>query len=296
MILNRRKFITATGISIAGGLAGYSTLVEPDMVEFTYHTINDTSDDKISFAQITDLHIKRTSRIHESIGLQLSKEKLDFIVITGDSIDSNDHFQALDDFMSMLPTSLPKYAILGNWEHWGNVSVPALGELYSKWNCDLLVNRSITIVHKDQSILLTGLDDLISGIPSPLFALKDARPHKDHFLLAHCPQHLDRIFYLRNNRPMQLEIHKEVELSNFSFANIFSGHTHGGQINILGITPFVPEGSGGYIKGWYKKEQHSLYVSRGVGTSILPMRIGSIPEVAIFDYFFTAEHAKTTEK
>ena len=284
--MNRRRFITASGIVGTASLAGYSMLVEPDLIEFTYHAINGSSDYAFRFAQISDLHLKTISRQHERIGIQLSKENLDLIIITGDSIDSNGQLQILDHFMSMLKSSIPKYAILGNWEHWGGVSVPKLADVYSRWNCDLLVNRSAQLNLGDRSILVTGLDDFIGGVPSPTFALKDVEPQEDHFLLAHCPQYLDKLLYFRSAEPLPLESHKEVDLKQYSFSNIFSGHTHGGQINLLGMTPFVPQGSGRYIKGWFNNNGHQLFVSRGVGTSILPVRIGSVPEIAIFEYFF----------
>jgi hypothetical protein len=284
--MRRRQFITTAGIASVVGLTGYSIYIEPASIEFTYHTINKVSDHKVKFAQISDLHIKHISNQHEGIGIALSKENLDFIIITGDSVDSNEQLDLLNVFMDLLPHTVPKYAILGNWEHWGNVSTVRLGSVFEKWNCELLVNKSTVFKHQSNSILLTGLDDFISGVPSPPFALNGYLPQHDHFLLAHCPQYFDRLLFLKNAKPLELEQHKDIELGSYSFSHTFSGHTHGGQINLFGLTPFVPEGSGGYVKGWFKRDNHNLYVSRGIGTSILPIRIGSVPEIAIFEYYF----------
>ena len=71
------------------------------------------------------------------------------------------------------------------------------------------------------------------------------------------------------------------------FNLILAGHTHGGQINILGFAPVIPAGSGHYVKGWYHNTGIPMYVSRGIGTVVMPVRIGSKPEVAIFKYYLS---------
>jgi predicted MPP superfamily phosphohydrolase len=59
-----------------------------------------------------------------------------------------------------------------------------------------------------------------------------------------------------------------------------AGHTHGGQVRIPMIRPFwLPSGSGSYFAGWYAGSHGGLYVSRGLGTSLLPIRFLARPEV-----------------
>ena len=64
---------------------------------------------------------------------------------------------------------------------------------------------------------------------------------------------------------------------------ILSGHTHGGQINLFGYVPFLPKGSGKYLKGWYDEKSPGMYVSKGIGTSIIPARFFARAEIAIFN-------------
>jgi predicted MPP superfamily phosphohydrolase len=45
---------------------------------------------------------------------------------------------------------------------------------------------------------------------------------------------------------------------------------------------WLPPGSGGYTAGWYEARGSRLYVSRGIGTSILPVRVFCRPELAFF--------------
>jgi len=62
-----------------------------------------------------------------------------------------------------------------------------------------------------------------------------------------------------------------------------SGHTHGGQVPFFGSPLMLPPGSGAYNHGLYVTQYGPLYVSRGIGTSELPLRIGARPEIAEFD-------------
>jgi predicted MPP superfamily phosphohydrolase len=90
-----------------------------------------------------------------------------------------------------------------------------------------------------------------------------------HIIMTHCPQHRDIIKEQMTDIPINL---------------ILSGHTHGGQVNLLGFAPFRPKGSGRYISGWYTDELPHMYVSRGIGTSGIPMRLGSRAEISIFNF------------
>ena len=67
------------------------------------------------------------------------------------------------------------------------------------------------------------------------------------------------------------------------FAALLAGHTHGGQVNFeilhpsLNVARFYTP----YTYGVYRKESCSMYVTRGVGTIGIPLRVGAPPEVAV---------------
>ena len=63
---------------------------------------------------------------------------------------------------------------------------------------------------------------------------------------------------------------------------ILSGHTHGGQIRLPGLTLYTPPGSGRYVSGWYRDTLAPLYVSRGIGTATIRMRFFCPPELPVF--------------
>ena len=64
-----------------------------------------------------------------------------------------------------------------------------------------------------------------------------------------------------------------------------AGHTHGGQVFVPGIGAIITPGDApsNWAKGWTEFELGSLFVSQGVGTSILPIRFNAPPEFIILN-------------
>ena len=63
---------------------------------------------------------------------------------------------------------------------------------------------------------------------------------------------------------------------------MLAGHTHGGQIRGPGCTPVVPRGCGRFRQGFYDAPLGRVYISRGIGTSVVPLRFLCPPELPIF--------------
>lgn len=287
MAFTRRGFLKTAAGAALGLAAADAFLVEPDAVEFTEHHIpladGTTSGCTLRFAQLSDLHITGVARQHAAIAERIAAERLDFLLITGDAVDEARRLSDLDDVLSLFDRNLPKYAILGNWEHWGGVDVDALRSLYADHNAELLVNRTAPLVCRGTRLNITGLDDLVGGAPSLALAVADA-PSADHgLLLAHCPAHRDGLFPQTGdgNHPAD-DSGGSSGSKDYRPRAIFSGHTHGGQASILGWRPYLPPGSGAYVEGWYRDRDPHMYVSRGIGTSMLRARFTSMPEVPIF--------------
>jgi predicted MPP superfamily phosphohydrolase len=63
-----------------------------------------------------------------------------------------------------------------------------------------------------------------------------------------------------------------------------SGHTHGGQVRLLGYSPFVPSAYGNrFAYGHIVEDDRHLCVSGGLGCSVLPVRFGVPPEITVLD-------------
>ena len=210
-LMNRRKFV---GLSVGGAaLISGDMLFEAQRLEVTNHrvAIGPAQDTSLSMVQITDLHIQRFARHEQRIVEAANEPKPDFMVLTGDSIDDRSKLPVLGEFLAALTPGIPKFAILGNWEHWAGVDIPPLAALYMKHNCELLVDRSVTTTLRGKRIRLAGFDDFIGSPRHSLVPLEDVTPVDGELLLAHCPGHRDFLA----NRPSVM----------------ISGHTHGGQIS-----------------------------------------------------------------
>jgi predicted MPP superfamily phosphohydrolase len=282
--MSRRRFVALAGGGAVAALAGDAWLIEPRRVQFTHHAVNArTSAEQraVRFVQITDLHLQQVGRMHRRIAAEVNRLAPDFIVLTGDSVDRADRLGELGTFLALLDRATPKYAILGNWEHWSRVNLDALDALYRAANCRLLINDHAVHQAGGRAVRITGMDDLIGGRPNSRKAMGRASITDAHVVLAHCPKHrdvLDRV-------AVPGTVEKPASPSAF-FADatlVLSGHTHGGQVNLFGWAPMVPKGSSSYVRGWFREPgKPPMYVCRGIGTSVVPVRLGARPEVAVF--------------
>ena len=262
--LTRRKFIKR-GILVSIGFVLLDSLwFEKYVIDWNYFDISKSRKDKIKIIQISDLHFDQLRYFHKSIAKKINSKKPDLIFITGDSVDKTEKIQALNEFLELIDKSIQKYAITGNWEYWGNVNLTELKSVYSKNNCELLINENRSVSIKNREISIIGIDDLVGGNADFGKAVENLKETETNIVLSHCPEHRDIIAKQKGDIIIDL---------------VLSGHTHGGQITFLGIVPFKPQGSGRYLKGWYKESEPKMYISKGIGTSILPIRFGARAEM-----------------
>jgi predicted MPP superfamily phosphohydrolase len=272
MQTTRRKFIkTSLWITLCAALAD-AFILEKYFIETNEYFIGKATNDTISFKvlQISDLHLNDINYPIKQIIKKINILKPDLIVFTGDSIDKSENISLLNDFLKQIDKDIKKVAITGNWEYWGKVNISELKKIYSDYSCSLLINETMQMTLHGKTISITGVDDLLGGQANIELALKEYQKSDHHIILNHCPEY---------NEVISQKLNKEISVDF-----ILSGHTHGGQINILGITPFLPNGSGRFVKGWYNGMQPKVYVSKGIGTSIFPVRFGARAEIAVFNF------------
>jgi len=251
-------------------LAVYALNVEPDWVEVTTHTIGAGQADRppgpIRIVQISDLHLRRFSDREVRLAQTIRDLRPGAIVFTGDIIDRAEGLALLESFLTALgPT--PRVAVLGNWEYWTKVDLNRLRAIYeSAPQSSLLVNQKATVEIRGREIEFIGLDDFTAGKPDTRL-LRPQTSSVVRVVLQHSPG-----------------LYEEPELPTARPNQIcLSGHTHGGQVTLFGRPFWTPRGSGRFVAGWYETPSCRLYVSRGVGMSILPIRFGARPEVAVFE-------------
>ncbi|WP_295550178.1 metallophosphoesterase [Limnohabitans sp. Rim8] len=220
----------------------------------------------LNIVQLSDLHISEIGQTEHKTLEQLKLLKPNIILLSGDVIDHRDSLPALNSFLSDLPPSI-KIAILGNWEHWSGVDLKALAATYEKNDVTLLVNQCISFSNTGLRLSVAGFDDYTAGQPDVDRTFRQCGKEDQIIIAEHSPGLFDE--------------NPRTTLKKIAFS--MAGHTHGGQFAIGNNALITPPGSGRFVAGWYQTEWGDLYVSKGIGTSVIPLRIGARPEITIFE-------------
>ncbi len=255
--MNKRKILAAVGI-ISATLFAYSRWVEPSWIEVTRHQVLASIERPLKIIQLSDLHTYRFGVREKKVLEIIRQEEPDAILISGDTVANEGDWQSVGILLSRLRAPLGVFVVRGNWEHWR--PNPDELKVYESSGVTFLNNDARPLLKK---VWVVGLDDSLSGVPDQGKAFAKVPQGAFSIALFHSPAYFDSI----NSR---------VNLG-------LSGHTHGGQLRIPFLPPiWLPEGSGPYVEGWYTHGSKRMYVSRGVGNSILEMRFACRPEVAVF--------------
>ncbi len=227
-------------------------------------------------AQISDLHNAELGQDHSEIIRILKEEKPQIIVITGDLIDSNHlDMDTAISFVQQAVTIAPCYYVTGNHEAWIKENYQKLEDRLLDSNVIILHDEVVLFERDSESIQLIGLDDpefsdQDSYIQQIVLSTKLSNLNLDNrfrLLLSHRPEAFDA--YVDNN----------IDL-------VLSGHTHGGQFRLPFIGGVVAPNQGFFPKvdaGEYHEFNTTMIVSRGLGNSIIPIRINNRPEVVIVE-------------
>lgn len=263
----------------AGGvllLAGLGLLLdETDALEVTHHRLGG-GDARLRIALVSDGHLHADQEAARKTLEALHQEPFDLLLLAGDMLDARPHQEALEAFLARLPQGGQRFAVPGNWEYWSGLGARGMEPLYGRHGVRLLVNEAVRVgVPGGGEALLVGLDDPLAGQPDWRKAMAGYGNWRGAVLaLAHSPTLRDALAAAmdqgRGGDPARRWM--------------VAGHTHGGQIRLFGWVADEHTRRQPYLAGWYGGHNLPLYVSRGVGTSILPLRVGSRPEVAFFDW------------
>ncbi|MBF0439254.1 MAG: metallophosphoesterase [Magnetococcales bacterium] len=260
------------GLIVMLGIAWFR-LDESKDLEVTRHHIDQETGaiHRLRIAQISDLHVVGHTMAEEKVLQELKREDPDLVVLTGDILAHRDKVAALSDFLGQLSERSEKYAILGNWEYWSGYDLKKLKQFYAERKITLLVNEAVMAGEKfGKPLLLVGLDDALNGHPDWEIAIKHHREWKGSTLiLAHNPITV---------RQLPKDAH------DLTDSVMLSGHTHGGQIVLFGLGVKSLGRDQPCWAGWCRSNGLAMYVSRGIGASVIPLRIGARPELALFDW------------
>lgn len=221
--------------------------------------------DGFTIGHLTDLHRGRyipTSFIERAVKAA-NALKPDLFVLTGDYISRSARFMH-SCALALKELSAPcgKVAVLGNHDYWTDAD-EVTRELTETAGVQVLKNQSILITQGRSALTIAGLDDSVTGHDDFDATLTGAPGAVPIVLLAHKPDIIE-------------------EAARRKIALVLAGHTHGGQIVIPGYgPPVVPSHCRSYASGIKRVDGTTMYVNRGVGMAILPIRLNCPPEVAL---------------
>ncbi|WP_337187744.1 metallophosphoesterase [Phenylobacterium sp.] len=266
-------------LAVAYLLAVWAVLIEPRTLTVRHVAVDSPgwrgpplrigvlSDTHVGSGHVTVPGLRRTLA-------RLNAERPDLIVFLGDYAGGHlpegdrspaDRAAVLDGAAALAEARAPlgRYAVLGNHDWWfGGPSVEAA---VRGAGVPVLENAAVRIARPEGAFWLAGLADLYSArsAPSAAAALGEVPASEPAIVLTHWPDTFPGV-------PDRVAL-------------TLAGHSHCGQVNLPFVgRPVLPSpGSARWPCGLYREGKRRLYVTGGVGTSILPVRFRAPPEIVI---------------
>ncbi|MDX6152590.1 metallophosphoesterase [Marinococcus sp. PL1-022] len=218
---------------------------------------------------------------------QVIQRSPEAVILLGDYIyhsvgdEQSEMKKAASYLKPLTEAGIPVYAVLGNHDY--NMSGKKVKPNIARANhvkneleqigVEVLQNRSVALKNEqaDEPLYLTGIGAEWPGKSDISKAFNEVKENEARFVVMHNP-----------------ETFNEVPRGKASAA--VAGHTHGGQIRI----PFTPHWSWknllpedeAHVDGWageeYGNKENNLYINRGLGVSLAPIRINNPPEITEF--------------
>lgn len=215
-----------------------------------------------TIVQISDLHNAKFGKNQKILLNKIKEIAPDLIVITGDLVDSSHaDIEVAMDFIEGAVKEAPVYYVKGNHESF----LLNYDELKER-----LLSAGVTVLEDELTewkVKDTVID--IVGVYNPVLdsTMQQIKMKEEHFTL------------LLSHQPEQFPL-----LANYPVDLVLSGHTHGGQFIIPGVGGFVAPDQGFFPKydsGIFEENETKMIVSRGLGNSIIPLRINNSPEIVV---------------
>jgi uncharacterized protein len=213
---------------------------------------------------LSDIHHSPfTSLEHINRAVEIAnKLKPDMCVLTGDYISHEaEYIEPMARAMGQLKSEFGTFACLGNHDH--RTDPQTVADSLRAENISVLINEGFRFSARGASFWLCGVDDYMVGKTDLRAALRGSFPDEMKMLLAHNP----KIIYRAARASVDL---------------MFSGHTHGGQVRLRDEEKkILPRRK--FASGLYRRKDTQVYITRGIGTVVLPVRYGCPPEISLIE-------------
>ena len=271
--MNRRTFLKS---ALLGGCtllaASYPVFIERRWVQINRYRVPianlPAAFHGFSIAQLTDIHLGLmvSDAFVEQIVARTNALQPDVIACTGDYVHARNTTAEIDrvwPILSRLQAPHGVFSVLGNHDHWADLE----RSLYwMERSGQGLRHRHRVVERAGQRLVFGGAGDLwedLLEIDSAFAGSGDADTCR--ILLSHNPDSVDSSF------------ETDVALT-------LSGHTHGGQLVLPFYgPPVLPVNNKRYSSGLIATARSQVFISRGLGWAILPVRLNCFPEIALLE-------------
>lgn len=224
-----------------------------------------------TIVQISDLHNARFGKEQARLLKAVAEQEPDIIAVTGDLVDSSHtDLNIAMEFMKQAVEIAPVYYVTGNHEGW-------LGATYGELEKCLEEAGVFVLNNTMYSGQFEGMDLNIAGVHDPDMPGNNIVLAKQ--VIPELTADAEGYTILLSHRPELFDTYAE---SNINL--VLSGHYHGGQFRIPFIGGVIAPGAGlfpEYTEGTFTKSGTTMVVSRGLGNSVIPVRINNRPEVVV---------------
>lgn len=261
-------------LALGLGLVAWALFIEPNRLVGRRQTLSlpgwPTELSGLKVALVSDLHVGAPfmdeQKMH-AVRALVDAWKPDVVLIAGDlMVGTNRGPQSLspDEAAATLkgwtaPAGV--WAVLGNHDWW--TDGVAVTRALEENGIRVLANEAIALETPKGRFWLAGLEDAWTRKPNAERALEFVTDDRPVLAFTHNPD----VFPWTPAR----------------FAVLFAGHTHGGQVQLplIGALHVPSMFKQRYAEGHIIEEGRHLFVTTGVGTSVVPLRLGVAPEVAL---------------
>ena len=218
--------------------------------------------DGLKIVHLSDIHLSLYTSIEEvqRVVDLANAQQPDLIALTGDYVTfSPTYIWPAARALGRLRARLGTFAVLGN--HDFRVSAEEITRALCAQRIRVLRDSHYPLRSGRGTLWLVGVDDLWGAFENLPRALGPVPAHEPKILLCHNPLAIGRAARL------------DVDL-------MLSGHTHGGQVRLPLIRSFYRSKFGErFVEGWNQLGNTQIYVSRGIGKVVLPLRLACPPEI-----------------
>ena len=284
---SRRRLLRVTRSAVVGGAVaglGYSVVWAPRHFVVRRRTLSlpglPPSLDGLRIVQLTDVHLGpwiSEGYVHRIVSAANALAP-DLVVLTGDYVLHSPAYVApVAGILSGLRAKVGLVGVLGNhdWREGGPAAKQALASAGVRLvdNARLFVNAARRLapeLEDPHGLCVAGVGDLWTDRQFYDRALGGVPASVPRLLLSHNPDVAEERAFVA---------------SGFRVDLMLSGHTHGGQVYVPGMgTPVVPSMYGQkYASGLVQGPACPVFVSCGLGTAMLPVRMGVPPEIVAFE-------------